>query len=125
MGRSRLAAEPEDAPTRGGGRPATPDPPGAICFARGGGSQRKPVLRRRPYETGGHFQGAPARVTPEEERAPAHPDVGLRVCMSEKPRKKYDLNSPEARALIDEIVHGTFMKEGTMTAFSMCFPGAS
>jgi len=40
-----------------------------------------------------------------------------------KPR--FDRNSPEARALIDEIVHGTFMKEGTMAAFPTCFPGAS
>ncbi len=45
--------------------------------------------------------------------------------MSEKPKKKYDLNSPEARALVDEIVHGTFMKEGTMAAFPTCFPGAT
>lgn len=44
--------------------------------------------------------------------------------MSEK-KKKYDMNSPEAQALIDEIVHGTFMKEGTMVAFPTCFPGAS
>ena len=45
--------------------------------------------------------------------------------MSKKPKKKYDMNSPEARALIDEIVHATFMKEGTMAAFPTCFPGAS
>ena len=45
--------------------------------------------------------------------------------MSEKPKKKYDMNSPEAHALRDEIVHGTFMKEGTMAAFPTCFPGAS
>lgn len=44
--------------------------------------------------------------------------------MSEKMRK-YDMKSPEAKALIDEIVHGTFMKEGTMAAFPTCFPGAS
>ncbi|MBP7937323.1 MAG: hypothetical protein KA354_21980 [Phycisphaerae bacterium] len=41
--------------------------------------------------------------------------------MSDK--KQYDMNSPEAKALIDEIVHGTFVKEGTMIAFPMCFPG--
>lgn len=40
-------------------------------------------------------------------------------------KKKYDMNRPEAKALIDEIVHGTFMKEGTMAAFPTCFPGAS
>jgi hypothetical protein len=45
--------------------------------------------------------------------------------MSEQPKKKYDLSTPEARALIDEIVHGTFMKEGTMAAFPTCFPGAT
>jgi len=45
--------------------------------------------------------------------------------MSEKRKKKYDMNSPEARARRDEIVHGTFMKEGTMVAFPTCFPGAS
>jgi hypothetical protein len=45
--------------------------------------------------------------------------------MSDTKKKKYDTKSPEARALIDEIVHGTFMKEGTMAAFPTCFPGAS
>jgi hypothetical protein len=40
-------------------------------------------------------------------------------------KKKYDMNSPEAKAVIDEIVHGTFMTEGTMVAFPLCFPGAS
>lgn len=45
--------------------------------------------------------------------------------MSEQKKKRYNSNSPEARALIDEIVHGTFMKEGTMVAFPTCFPGAS
>jgi hypothetical protein len=45
--------------------------------------------------------------------------------MSEKTKAKYDMNRPEARALIDEIVHGTFMTEGTMVAFPTCFPGAT
>lgn len=45
--------------------------------------------------------------------------------MSEKKKQKYDMTSPEAKALSDEIVHGTFMKEGTMVAFPACFPGAS
>ncbi len=45
--------------------------------------------------------------------------------MSDVAKQKYDMNSPEAKALIDEIVHGTFMKEGTMVAFPTCFPGAS
>jgi hypothetical protein len=45
--------------------------------------------------------------------------------MSEEAKKRYDRNAPEARALIDEIVHGTFVKEGAMVAFPTCFPGAS
>ena len=44
--------------------------------------------------------------------------------MQEK-RKKFDMSAPEAKALMDEIVHGTFTKEGTMVAFPACFPGAS
>jgi hypothetical protein len=40
-------------------------------------------------------------------------------------RKQFDVKSPKAKALIDEIVHGTFVKEGTMVAFPLCFPGAS
>jgi len=45
--------------------------------------------------------------------------------MSENKKTKYDMHSPEAKALIDEIVHGTFTKEVTMAAFPTCFPGAS
>ena len=45
--------------------------------------------------------------------------------MAEAKKPRYDRNSPEARALIDEIVHGTFVKEGTMVAFPTCFPGAT
>ena len=45
--------------------------------------------------------------------------------MSEEKKQRYNRRSPEARALIDEIVHGTFVKEGTMVAFPTCFPGAS
>jgi hypothetical protein len=45
--------------------------------------------------------------------------------MSDQKKTKYDMNSPAAKALIDEIVHGTFVKEGTMAAFPTCFPGAS
>ena len=40
-------------------------------------------------------------------------------------KKKFDMNSPQAQALMDEIGHGTFVKEGTMVAFPTCFPGAS
>jgi len=45
--------------------------------------------------------------------------------MSATKKPRFDRNSPEARALVDEIVHGTFVKEGTMVAFPTCFPGAS
>ena len=45
--------------------------------------------------------------------------------MSEPKKPRYDRGAPEAKALIDEIVHGTFVKEGTMVAFPTCFPGAS
>ena len=45
--------------------------------------------------------------------------------MSDKPKQKYDMKSPAAQSLIDEIVHGTFMKQGTMAAFPTCFPGAT
>lgn len=44
--------------------------------------------------------------------------------MSDK-KKQYDMKAPEAKGLIDDIVHGTFMREGTMVAFPTCFPGAS
>ena len=44
--------------------------------------------------------------------------------MSEK-RKPINFDSPEVKAQIDQIVHGTFMKQGTMVAFSTCFPGAT
>ena len=45
--------------------------------------------------------------------------------MNETKKTQYDMNSPEAKALIDEIVHGTFTKEGTLVAFPTCFPGAT
>jgi hypothetical protein len=44
--------------------------------------------------------------------------------MSEK-KKQFDFNSPKVQALIDEIVHGAFVKQGTMVAFPACFPGAT
>ena len=40
-------------------------------------------------------------------------------------RMKFDLNSPEADALREEITHGTFLTQGSMVAFPLCFPGAS
>jgi len=39
--------------------------------------------------------------------------------------KRYDMSSPHAKAVVDEIVHGTFMKQGTMVAFPACFPGTT
>ena len=45
--------------------------------------------------------------------------------MAEPKKPRFDRNSPQAKALIDEIVHGTFIKEGTIVAFPTCFPGAS
>jgi hypothetical protein len=45
--------------------------------------------------------------------------------MSESKKKRYDKNSPEAKGLIDEIMQGAFMKEGTMAAFPACFPGVT
>ncbi len=43
----------------------------------------------------------------------------------DKKKQKPDKSSPGAKALVDEIVHGTFMKEGTMVAFPTCFPGVA
>jgi len=40
-------------------------------------------------------------------------------------RQKYDMSAPGTQALKDEIVHGSFVKEGMMVAFPTCFPGAS
>lgn len=40
-------------------------------------------------------------------------------------RKKYDLNKPRTKELIDEIVHGTFVRQGTMVAFPLAFPAVT
>jgi len=45
--------------------------------------------------------------------------------MATEKKKPYDVNSPGAKALKDEIVHGTFMTEGTLVAFPTCFPGVT
>lgn len=37
-------------------------------------------------------------------------------------KKNLDYNSPEYRAALREIVHGTFVREGTLVAFPLCFP---
>ncbi len=42
-----------------------------------------------------------------------------------KKREKWDKKRPETKKLVDEIVHGVFVKQGTMVAFPACFPGAS
>jgi hypothetical protein len=40
-------------------------------------------------------------------------------------REKWDMSRPDTKAKRDEIVHGTFVKEGTMVAFPTCFPGVT
>jgi hypothetical protein len=40
-------------------------------------------------------------------------------------KQPFDRNSPENVALRAEIVHGAFLREGTMAAFPTCFPGAT
>ena len=40
-------------------------------------------------------------------------------------KKPPDHSDPEVKAMVDEVVHGTFVREGTMVAFPLCFPGAS
>ncbi len=40
-------------------------------------------------------------------------------------RKRWDKTRPETKALVDRIVHGAFVKEGTMVAFPMEFPGTT
>lgn len=38
-------------------------------------------------------------------------------------RKRYHLNAPGTKELVDRIVHGAYTTEGTMVAFPLCFPG--
>lgn len=45
--------------------------------------------------------------------------------MAEKKRQKYDMKAPGTKELVDEIVHGTFVKEGTMVAVAAGFPGSA
>ncbi|GAI94284.1 unnamed protein product, partial [marine sediment metagenome] len=42
-----------------------------------------------------------------------------------KKRERIDRRSPEAYAKMIEIVRATFVHEGTMVAFPLCFPGAT
>lgn len=37
-------------------------------------------------------------------------------------KKNLDYNSPEYRAALREVVHSTFVREGTLVAFPLCFP---
>ena len=52
--------------------------------------------------------------------APEPPTVPL-----PRAREKWDRSRPETRELVDEIVHGTFCKEGTAVAMATGFPGAA
>lgn len=40
-------------------------------------------------------------------------------------RKQYNLDAPDTKKLVDEIVHGAFISEGSMVAFPLCFPGVT
>ena len=40
-------------------------------------------------------------------------------------RERWDKTRPGTNALVNEIVHGVFMKKGTMVAFPTCFPGVT
>ena len=40
-------------------------------------------------------------------------------------KKPTVVDSPQAGAQREEILHGTFVRQGTMVAFPLCFPGAS
>lgn len=40
-------------------------------------------------------------------------------------RKPWDMSRPETKEVVDSIVHGVFVKEGTMIAFPTCFPGVT
>jgi len=40
-------------------------------------------------------------------------------------RTKWDLSRPDTGAMVEKIVHGAYVTEGTMVAFPTCFPGMS
>jgi hypothetical protein len=40
-------------------------------------------------------------------------------------KKQFDFNSPEVQKQVEEIQHGAFMRQGTMLAFPLNFPGAT
>jgi len=43
----------------------------------------------------------------------------------ESKRKPFDWHDPGAQALRDKILHGSFLTEGMLVAFPMCFPGVT
>lgn len=43
--------------------------------------------------------------------------------MQTKSKLHYDPESPQIKAYLDDVHHGTFMKEGTMIACATCYPG--
>ncbi len=43
--------------------------------------------------------------------------------MPSQSKPKFDPNSPQIKAFLDDVRHGTFTREGTMVAFPMCLPG--
>jgi hypothetical protein len=43
--------------------------------------------------------------------------------MQTKSKPQFDRKSPKIKAYLDDVHHGTFIREGTMVAFPVCFPG--
>jgi hypothetical protein len=43
--------------------------------------------------------------------------------MQTKSKLQFDPNSPRIKAYLDDVHHGTFIKEGTMVACATCYPG--
>lgn len=43
--------------------------------------------------------------------------------MQTKTKPQFDPESPKIKAYLDDVHHGTFIKEGTMVACATCFPG--
>jgi len=43
--------------------------------------------------------------------------------MQTKSKPQFDPESPKIKAYLDDVHHGTFIKEGTMVAFPTCYPG--
>jgi hypothetical protein len=45
------------------------------------------------------------------------------TAMQTKTKPQFDPESPKIKAYLDDVHHGTFIKEGTMVACATCFPG--